>query len=119
MSEDSYTALAGERAGRRGCPKTKSPVFEAGLYELCLPVVDGISAAAYFGAEESAPVAALLFFDLWLCFLWLFAGAEAEVSEEGAAVSAANTGPAANSVSRLTTGTSFLNIDRLQWVREN
>ena len=66
----------------------------------------------YFGAEES-PVEALLFFDLWpLCFLWVLAGAEAEVSEEGAAVSAAITGPAASS-SRLTTGTSFLNIDRL------
>jgi hypothetical protein len=40
------------------------------------------------------------------------AGADAEVSDEGAAVSAAMTGPAASS-SRLTTGTSFLNIDRL------
>jgi hypothetical protein len=40
------------------------------------------------------------------------AGADAEESVDGAAVSAAMTGPAASS-SRLTTGTSFLNIDRL------
>ena len=51
-------------------------------------------------------------FFLWLCFLVDFAGADADVSDEGAVVSAAITGPAANS-SRLTTGTSFLNIDRL------
>jgi hypothetical protein len=50
---------------------------------------------------------------LWLCFLWVvdLAGADADVSEEGAVVSAANTGPASSN--RLTTGTSFLNIDRL------
>jgi len=70
--------------------------------------------AYFFGAEESLPAAALLFFDLWLWLLalWVLAGADAEVSDGGAAVSAANTGPAAN-ISRVTTGTSFLNIDRL------
>ena len=47
-----------------------------------------------------------------LRLVWLLAGADAEVSDEGAVVSAAMTGPAASS-SRLTTGTSFLNIDRL------
>jgi hypothetical protein len=71
------------------------------------------ASAAYLGAVESLLV--LDFFDfLWCDFLWLvldLAGADAEVSA-GGVVSAARTGPAA-SVSRQTTGTSFLNIDRL------
>ena len=67
-----------------------------------------------FGAEESVLELALFFLLLWLFFLAVvdFAGADAEVSDEGA-VSAANTGAAANTANRLTTGTSFLNIDRL------
>jgi len=72
-----------------------------------------ISPPAYLGAVESLLVD---FFEdfLWCDFLWLLldlAGADAEVSA-GGVVSAASTGPAA-SVSRHTTGTSFLNIDRL------
>ena len=49
---------------------------------------------------------------LWCDFLWPLldlAGADAEESCAGGVVSAARTGPAA-SVSRQTTGTSFLNI---------
>jgi hypothetical protein len=45
--------------------------------------------------------------------LWVLAGAEADESDDGV-VSAANTGPAANA-NRQTTGTSFLNIERLHW----
>jgi hypothetical protein len=95
-------------SGHRGCGKERAPLVRAGLFKSNLS-----SAQAYFfGAEESALLEDFDDFFLWLCFLACFAGADAEVSEEGAAVSAANTGPAASS-SRLTTGTSFLNIDRL------
>jgi hypothetical protein len=68
------------------------------------------------GAVESLLVLVDFFEDfLWCDFLWLvvdLAGADAEESAGGVVVSAARTGPAA-SVSRHTTGTSFLNIDRL------
>ena len=107
MSEQSYRSPQRPliRAGR----KTKEPRrVRAGLLS-SKPVVR----SAYFGALESVVLLAVLCFLLW-CFedLWDLAGADAEVSDEGAAVSAAMTGPAASS-SRLTTGTSFLNIDRL------
>jgi hypothetical protein len=68
--------------------------------------------AYFFGAEEESLLVFDLDFFLWLCFLWDFAGADADVSDDGGVVSAANTGPAA-SRNTLTTGTSFLNIDRL------
>jgi len=66
----------------------------------------------YFGELDESLVVLLECF-LWLCFLWVvdLAGADADVSDEGVVVSAANTGPASSN--RLTTGTSFLNIDRL------
>jgi hypothetical protein len=76
----------------------------------------GSAAAYFFGAEESVLEALLLFLLLWLFFFLAvevdLAGADADVSDEGV-VSAANTGPAAKTANRLTTGTSFLNIDRL------
>jgi hypothetical protein len=70
--------------------------------------------SVYFGALESVLLVDDFLLCLW-CFLWLdddLAGADAEESDAGGVVSAAMTGPAASS-SRLTTGTSFLNIDRL------
>src|SRR5882757_7620788 len=82
---------------RQGCPrKTKSPAAVAGLFKSeTVPI-------AYLGAEASAPVAAFVCFLLWECFLaWVLAGADADVSDAGAVVSAANTGPASRS--RLTT----------------
>jgi hypothetical protein len=67
------------------------------------------------GADESLLVLLLDFFEdfLW-CFLWVLLVLLdlAEESPAAGVVSAANTGPAA-SVSTQTTGTSFLNIDRL------
>ncbi len=86
----------------------RAPPRAAGLLS-SKPVVR----SAYFGALESVLLLAALCFLLWCLDLWVdLAGADAEVSVDGAAVSAAMTGPAASS-SRLTTGTSFLNIDRL------
>jgi hypothetical protein len=89
--------------------KQRAPLARAGLFNS-----KSIESAAYFGAEESLLVEDLLVFFLWVCFLlWVdLAGAEADEFEEGAVVSAANTGPAANA-NRQTTGTSFLNIERL------
>jgi hypothetical protein len=66
----------------------------------------------FFGAEEASLLAPDLVFFLWACFFVDFAGADADVSDDGGVVSAANTGPAA-SRNTLRTGTSFLNIDRL------
>jgi hypothetical protein len=68
------------------------------------------------GADESLLLVDFFEDFLW-CFLWLvldLAGADAEESDAAGVVSAARTGPAA-SVSRQTTGTSFLNIDRLHY----
>ena len=114
MSEQSYRSP--QRPLIRAGPKTKEPRrVRAGLLS-SKPVVR----SAYFGALESVLLLAALCFLLWcLEDLWLdLAGAAAEVSDEGAAVSAAMTGPAASS-SRLTTGTSFLNIDRLHVEKKN
>ena len=99
--------------------KNKEPrkLHAAGL----LMEIESARAAYFFGAEES-PVLLVLLLDFFEDFLWLlfflplwvvdFAGADDDVSDDGGVVSAASTGPAA-SVNRQTTGTSFLNIDRL------
>jgi hypothetical protein len=83
--------------------------------------IESARAAYFFGAEES-PLLLVLLLDFFADFLWPlfflllwvvdFAGADDDVSDAGDVVSAASTGPAA-SVNRQTTGTSFLNIDRL------
>jgi hypothetical protein len=67
------------------------------------------------GVDESLLVLLLDFFaDFLWCFLCvlLLVLDFADESDAGGVVSAARTGPAA-SVNRQTTGTSFLNIDRL------
>lgn len=94
----------------------RGPLRLAGLYEIEI----SSRAAYFFGAEESLLLLELLldfFAFLWLLFFLPlcvvdFAGADDDVSDAGGVVSAARTGPAA-SVNRQTTGTSFLNIDRL------
>src|SRR6202021_2120467 len=64
-----------------------------------------VKRSAYFGALESVVLLAALCFLLWCFDLWVdLAGADAEESVDGAAVSAAMTGPAARS-SRAQTGT--------------
>jgi hypothetical protein len=90
--------------------KNKEPRFlRAGLFRKSKS-----ARPAYLGADESLLLVDFFVDFLW-CFLWvvdLAAGADAEESDAGGVVSAARTGPAA-SVNRQTTGTSFLNIDRL------
>jgi hypothetical protein len=74
------------------------------------------------GAEESVLLLVDFLEDFLWCFLWVLVlvdlAVDAEESCAGGVVSAARTGPAA-SVSRQTTGTSFLNIDRLHYKEKN
>jgi hypothetical protein len=96
--------------------KDKEPRFlRAGLPGNRISEIEISFPRAYLGAVESVlPVVVDFLEDFLWCFLWVvllldLAGAD---ESAGVVVSAASTGPAA-SVNTQTTGTSFLNIDRL------